>query len=209
MKNRIKEIRKVTNNPYLNYYEMKVLNKNGKEHPYYMASRMEEDKLKCMTGEYPADGVVIYGVHQGNDGVDRLVLVRQFRYPINDYIYELPAGLVDPGETAAEAAVREYKEETGFTFAPLSLDSAISRPVYTTVGMTDESVATAFGYAKGEISAAGLEENEDLTVILADKEEVCRILREEKVAAKCAYLMLSFLSSENGKPFRFLEPFMK
>ena len=46
MKNRIKEIRKVTNNPYLNYYEMKVLNKNGKEHPYYMASRMEEDKLK-------------------------------------------------------------------------------------------------------------------------------------------------------------------
>ena len=77
MENRIKEAKKITNNPFLNYYEMTVVNKFGKEHPYYMATRMKDDKLKCMTGQYPADGVLICGVHQGEDGKDRIVLVRR------------------------------------------------------------------------------------------------------------------------------------
>ena len=209
MQNRVKEVKKITNNPHLNYYEMTVINRNGKDHPYYMATRMKEGRLKCMTGEYPADGILIYGVHQGEDGIDRLVLVRQLRYPINDYIYELPAGLIDPGETPNVAAMREYWEETGLTLHPLSLDESITKPFYTTVGMTDESVATAFGYASGTPTNAGQEENEDITVVLADKEEVKRILREEKVASKCAYLMLHFLAAENGKPFAFLAPFIR
>lgn len=208
MKNRVVSMKKVTDNPFLNFYEMKVLNKNNKEHPYYMVTRMKDDKLKALTGKNPADGVVIYGVHQGEDGIDRLVLVRQFRYPINDYIYELPAGLIDEGETANVAAMREYWEETGLTFMPLNLDPCVTKPVYTTVGMTDESVSTAFGYASGNISSDGLEENEDITVVLADKAEVKRILKEEKVAVKCTYLMLHFLNSENGKPFEFLKEFI-
>ena len=40
-----------------------------------------------------------------------LIMVRQFRYPLNDYIYELPAGLIDPGESIKETAIREMKEE--------------------------------------------------------------------------------------------------
>ncbi|MDO4557037.1 MAG: NUDIX hydrolase, partial [Lachnospiraceae bacterium] len=139
---------------------------------------------------------------------ERLVLIRQFRYPIGDYIYERPAGLIDEGETPDIAAIREYKEETGLTFKPLSLDFAITKPFYTTVGMTDESVASAFGYAVGTPSLKGLEENEDITVILADKDEVRRILKEEKVAVKCAYLMLHFLNSKKGDPFAFLKAFL-
>ena len=208
MENRIKEVKKMTNNPFLNYYEMTVVNKFGKEHPYYMATRMKDDKLKCMTGKYPADGVLICGIHQGDDGIDRIVLVRQLRYPVNQYVYEMPAGLIDEGETPAIAAVREYREETGFTFEPLNLEPALMNPYYSSVGMTDESVATAYGYASGEAAADGLEENEDLTVVLADREEAKRILREERVCSKCAYLLLHFISSENGQPFRFLEPFL-
>ena len=209
MQDRIKAVKQITSNPHLNYFEMQVTNRNGKEHPYYMASRKDQEHLKCLTGDYPADGILIYGVHQGEDSVDRLVLVKQLRYPINDYIYELPAGLIDPGETASVAAMREYWEETGLTFHPLSLDEAITKPFFTSVGMTDESVATAFGYASGTPSNQGQEENEDITVVLADKEEVMRILREEKVSSKCAYLMLHFLAAEQGKPFAFLAPFLK
>lgn len=209
MKNRIQSIKKVTDNPFLNFYEMKVRNKNDKVHNYYMASRMKEGKVKALTGQYPPDGIVIYGVHQGEDGIDRLVLVRQFRYPINDYIYELPAGLIDEGETPNVAAMREYWEETGLTLHPVKVDPAISKPFFTTVGMTDESVATAFGYASGTPSTKGLEENEDITVVLADKQEVKRILKEEKVAVKCAYLMLHFLNSKEGDPFGFLKDFIE
>ena len=107
------------------------------------------------------------------------------------------------------AAMREYWEETGLTLHPVKVDPAISKPFFTTVGMTDESVATAFGYASGTPSTKGLEENEDITVVLADKQEVKRILKEEKVAVKCAYLMLHFLNSKEGEPFGFLKDFIE
>ncbi len=209
MENRVKEVKKITNNPFLNYYEMKVVNKSGKEHPYYMATRMKEHELKCMTGQYRPDGVLIYGIHQGEDGEDRIVLIRQLRYPVNAYVYEMPAGLIDQGETPAQAAIREYKEETGLTFTPLELHDAVTKPFYSSVGMTDESVATAYGYASGTITSDGLEENEDLTVVLADREVAIRILKEEQLCSKCAYLLLHFIQSEKGKPFQFLAPFIK
>jgi len=49
-----------------------------------------------------------------HDGKGRILLVRQYRHPANDYLWELPAGKVDPGETPLAAAKRELKEETGF-----------------------------------------------------------------------------------------------
>ena len=42
------------------------------------------------------------------------MLQKQFRPPINKVVIEIPAGLVDAGESAAESAVRELKEETGY-----------------------------------------------------------------------------------------------
>lgn len=42
---------------------------------------------------------------------------KQFRPPINKVVIEIPAGLVDAGESAAESAVRELKEETGYAGA--------------------------------------------------------------------------------------------
>lgn len=43
-----------------------------------------------------------------------MLLQKQFRPPIGKVTIEIPAGLVDEGESAAEAAVRELKEETGY-----------------------------------------------------------------------------------------------
>lgn len=43
-----------------------------------------------------------------------ILLQKQFRAPIDKVCIEVPAGLVDEGETAKEAAVRELKEETGY-----------------------------------------------------------------------------------------------
>src|SRR4051812_3529350 len=44
----------------------------------------------------------------------RVLLVRQYRLPARDYLWELPAGRVDAGETVLRAARRELKEETGY-----------------------------------------------------------------------------------------------
>ena len=69
--------------------------------------------------------------------------------------------------------------------------------------MTDECSATVYGYASGQISRAGLEDTEDLEVVLADREEVRRILKEERVAIMCAYMLMHFLKEE--EPFGFLQ----
>lgn len=48
------------------------------------------------------------------DELNRLLLVRQYRLPARKYLWELPAGRVDEGETALKAAKRELIEETGY-----------------------------------------------------------------------------------------------
>jgi ADP-ribose pyrophosphatase len=44
----------------------------------------------------------------------RILLVRQYRLPADGYLWELPAGKLDDGETALQAAKRELVEETGY-----------------------------------------------------------------------------------------------
>ena len=68
------------------------------------------------------------------------------------YIYEFPAGLVEAGEDFHQAAISEMKEETGLDLEPLQVVEAYEKPYFTTIGMTDESCATVYGYASGEIS---------------------------------------------------------
>jgi ADP-ribose pyrophosphatase len=47
------------------------------------------------------------------DSKKRILLVRQYRLPVRSYLWELPAGRMDPGETPLKAAKRELQEETG------------------------------------------------------------------------------------------------
>jgi ADP-ribose pyrophosphatase len=198
----IRKVTQLTKNPYLNFYELDTVNKVGRPGHYYVASRAkDEKKLKLVTQTNTPDGVVIYSLY--GDKYDKVVLIRQFRYPLGGYVYELPAGLVDPGETYHTAAVREMKEETGLTLRPIEVDNIYQKPYFTTVGMTDESCGTVYGYASGEISEKYQEAGEEIEVVLADREEVKRILKEENVALICAYQMMHFLYDE--EPFGFLK----
>jgi ADP-ribose pyrophosphatase len=64
----------------------------------------------------------------------RVVLVRQYRYPVDAYVWELPAGRLDPGESAEAAARRELEEEVGLR--PRHLESLAV--FYTSPGFCDE-----------------------------------------------------------------------
>ncbi len=177
-------------------------NKAGRPLHYLVASRAPEiEKLKIKTGGLRPDGVIIYSLY--GEKRDRVVLVRQYRVSIDGYIYELPAGLVDEGESYEEAAVRELHEETGLIFTPLPADPGFQKPAFTTIGMTDECCATCFGYADGEISRDFMEESEEIEIVLADRREALRILREERVATVCAYQLMHFI--HDREPFAFLQ----
>ncbi len=204
MGSRILSVEKTTDNRFLNMYNLHHENKVGRKGLYHMASRGKNiENLKLSTRKNTPDGVIIYSIY--GEKRDRMVLVRQYRITIDDYIYELPAGLIDEGETFAQAGARELKEETGLDFEPLQVDEMYHKAFFTTIGMTDESCATVYGYALGTVSRDGLEENEQLEVVLADRAEVKRILKEEHVSMNCGYLMMHFLHHTDEDPFYFLK----
>lgn len=189
---RVNGIKKLTSNRYLNLYELDATFRDGSRASYYVASRRKTvETIKASTHDNHPDGVIMCGVYGEKN--DKLVLIRQYRYPIDDYVYEFPAGLVEPGENMTEAAVREMLEETGLVFHPVYA----TQPFFMTVGMTDESCGFVFGRCEGLPTNAHQEGSEDIQVILADRAECNRILKEELVAMPCALVLMQFINGES------------
>ena len=199
---KINSIKKQTDNRYVNLYNVKATSVHDTPVNYFVASRAKDvDSLKITTRRNDPDGVIIYAIY--GEAHDKVVLIRQYRYTLGDYIYEFPAGLVEPDENYHEGAIRELYEETGLSLSPIQVPDAYQKPYFTTVGMTDESCATVYGYASGAISTKAQEDTEEIEVVLADRQEVKRILKEEKVAIMTAYMLMHFLKDE--EPFTFLD----
>ncbi|MDI6804696.1 MAG: NUDIX hydrolase [Bacteroidota bacterium] len=81
--------------------------------------------------EHPG-GAVIFAIFPDN----KVLLIKQHRYPINKFIYELPAGKLDPGEDPLDCAKRELEEETGYKAKKWKKLTAI----FTTPGFCSEQL---------------------------------------------------------------------
>jgi ADP-ribose diphosphatase len=83
---------------------------------------------------------------QGED--PQVLMIRQYRYATDGYLYEIPAGRLDKGESPRDCAARELKEETGCTAE--HFDHLLT--IYTTPGFTDEKIHLfmATGLVAGE-----------------------------------------------------------
>ena len=82
------------------------------------------------------------------DGDPEVLLIRQYRYAAESYLYEVPAGRLDPGEAPAACAHRGLREETGYTASRVEHLFTM----YTTPGFTDEKIHLflATGLTPGE-----------------------------------------------------------
>lgn len=113
---------------------------------------------------------------------DELVLVEQFRIPVQSHVIELPAGLVgdlgDANEPLLLAAQRELLEETGFEAAHLEI--LMSCP--SSAGMSDEIITFVRASGLKRVAAGGGDASEDITVHLVPVNDVERWLREKREA---------------------------
>lgn len=165
----IKGYRKLTAEKWLNLFEVRYVAKTGEEKSWKIASREKEPK--CVTGRYlQPDAVVIVPFHTVKK---KLVITREYRVPLKDYEYGFPAGLVDSGESVEQAARRELMEETGLT---VSRFLKISAPIYSSAGMTDESVAMVYVECEGEPSTSGTTDSECIEIVLVTPAEAADLL---------------------------------
>ncbi len=85
---------------------------------------------------HPGASAVVPFLDDPHDPDPRVILIRQFRHAADGFIWEVPAGRLDPGESPEECAGRELEEETGMRAATLERLTTI----YTTPGFTDERI---------------------------------------------------------------------
>lgn len=189
--NAIRKLKPLAQTRFLNLYDAEYENKKGMTKHWMIASRKDYDTLSAQyfhKGEEKTDAVVIAALHKESE---KLVLIKQFRLPLNDYIYELPAGLIDPNETPETTLGRELKEETGLEL--VSLVKAQDK-LYLSAGMTDESVCLMYCICTGEVSIDYLEADEDIEPFLVSREDAEKLLQSgEKLDIKTYLLLQSFV----------------
>jgi len=109
------------------------------------------------------DCVEIIAIFKKKGEADKILLVKQFRPPVGKFCVEFPAGLVDKGETAEEAARRELKEETGYTPTTLSAGPEISYEP----GLTSATCSLVYASIDGDDAA-----NQSVVQTLEDDEAI-------------------------------------
>ncbi|MFF8728353.1 NUDIX domain-containing protein [Streptomyces sp. NPDC015171] len=162
------------------------------------------------------DGSVVrrdYQVHPGSvavlalDEEDRVLLINQYRHPVRQKLWEIPAGLLDvPGENPLHAAQRELYEEAHVK----AEDWRVLSDVYTTPGGCDEAVriflARELSEAEGERFAAEHEETDLQYARVPVDELVGRILAGD-VHNNCLVVgVLSLVAARAGDGIEALRP---
>ena len=187
----IKSADKLTNLKWLNLFDVDYVDQDGRHRSWQIASRSKAPK--CITGQFNMpDAVVIVPFHTAEN---KVVIIKEYRVPLADYEYGFPAGLIDPGETIKQTARRELQEETGLIVTRFL---KISAPVYSSAGMTDESVAMVYVECKGQPSTAGNTSSELIEVQLVSRTQASRMCENPtlKFDVKAWLILVRF--SEKG-----------
>jgi ADP-ribose pyrophosphatase len=153
----------------------------GCEMEIYRGKRLSvEKKVFRLPNGTEREKVVI---HPGNAAVmlpiegDACILLRQYRFVIDEYIYEAPAGTLNPGETPAECARRELIEE-----ARVDAGTLIPRGfIWTTPGFTDEKLFLFEARDLVPSDAHPQDENEIIEIVRVPNKEVLEMIRDGRI----------------------------
>ena len=170
-------IRKVHEGKFITRYDVDYVTAEGNPKTYEIISRNRNiQTLNDLQNRKPNAVVMILTDESGE-----LILVnREYRMAMAQWIYNFPAGLIDPGESAEESAKRELWEETGLRL--MRIDDVLDNS-YSAVGFSNERNVCVFGVAEGEFHKS-TSDAEEITPGWYTKEEIKQLLRTEPFAAR-------------------------
>ncbi len=170
-------IRKVLESRFITRYDVDYVTAEGHSKTYEIISRNRDIRTLDELQNKKADSVVMIIMDEAGE---RILINREYRMAMAQWIYNFPAGLIDPGESPEESAKRELWEETGLTL--LSITDVLDNS-YSAVGFSNERNICVFGTAGGEFRKS-TSDAEEITPGWYTKAQIRELLRTEPFAAR-------------------------
>ena len=151
---KFKGMKKVLDGRFITRYDLQYETADGSEKNYEIISRSRNlHTFSDLHDQAPEAIILILHDETG----ERVLLNREYRMAMGCWVYNFPAGLIDPGESPEEAAARELWEETGLTLTAIEghLNNA-----YSAVGFSNEKTACVIGTAAGTFAPSTSAEEE-------------------------------------------------
>ena len=172
-----KKIEKRESGKFITRYDITYETIDHKEKVYEIISRQSDLTEYEQLHSKQADAVVIIATDETGE---KILVNKEFRMAVGDWVYNFPAGLIDSGELPDESAQRELWEETGLELYEITDHIG---PSYSAVGFSNEINVCIVGKARGEFkpSTSTLEEIEPGWYTKAEMRE---LLKHERFAAR-------------------------
>lgn len=172
-----KGIRKKEEGRFITRYDIAYETVDKKEKIYEIISRNKAlETLEALNGREP-DSVVVIATDESGE---RLLVNKEFRMAVGNWVYNFPAGLIDEGEEPFQSAKRELWEETGLEL--YEIDDFIG-PSYSAVGFSNEINVCVVGKARGEFRPS-TSTAEEIEAQWYTKDEIRELLRTARFAAR-------------------------
>ena len=186
---KFKEIKLRHEGKFLKLYDFIYVNRAGNIKAYEVISRDNISSISEVLNNEPM-AVVLFILDRTHT---KVLLNKEFRMAVNDYVINMPAGLIEKGETFEETAIRELKEETGLDLLKI-ID--IMPPTYSAVGVSNEKTVCVVCEADG-VLGGNPEEDEDIEAFWVDKDMAEKLLYDNNMilAARTQMLLYQWINS--------------
>ena len=169
-------IKKVHEGKFITRYDITYETVDGQLKVYEMISR--DNNITCFEEliNNKVDAVVLI-MH--DETGEKILISREYRMATGRFVYNFPAGLIDPGEDFMESARRELKEETGLDL--ISIDDVLPENC-SSIGFSNEKNRCIIGTAAGEF-APSTSTLEEIDAAWYTKEEIRELLKGSELFA--------------------------
>jgi len=148
------------------------------------------ESTREVVGHCPAVAIVPLLANQ------RVILIQQYRYAVNQVLWEIPAGLIDLQETPRQAAMRELREETGYRAGRLK--KVVS--IFSSPGFCQEKIHIFLAEDLRQVDSLSLDADEFLTARFISFKKALRMVTQGQIVDGKTILGLT-LAAKHFKKF--------